>query len=226
MTFRLARSAPATAAAIALSLLAAGCNRGKPDQGDGGALDKELTGNRQADPAINSALEDQIMVDPALTQQRDGGARVGAGQSPVPATLPGAGAAEGRTLGEAAQDQAAGKAGANAACYRALQYSAGWAHRLPAALPLPVDAQVREAAGNTSGGCNVRVVSFASPTPITRLADFYTAAGRRGGYAVEATADGENRAVGGDKGADAFYATLRPRTGGGTEIDIVTNHGR
>lgn len=226
MTFRLARAGTGTA--IALTLLLAGCGGSSPGQADADALDQELTGNAsaQADPAINSALEDQIMVDPALTQQRDGGARTGTGQSPIPSTLPGGGAADRPPLGEVAQDPSAGKVGTDPACYRDLQYGTGWAQRLPAALPLYADAQVREAAGNARGACNVRIVTFASATPISRLVDFYTAAGRRGGYSVEATVNGEDHAVGGDKGADAFYATLRPRVGGGTEVDIVTNHGR
>jgi hypothetical protein len=212
-----------TGAAIALILLVGGCGGSKSAQSEADSIE---TNGSQTDPAISSALGDQIMVDPALTQQRDGDARPGTGQSPIPSTLPGAGAAEGQTLGEAAQAQAAGRAATSAACYRNLQYSAGWAQRLPAALPAYPDAQLREAAGNSSGGCNVRIASFATSAEIGQVTNFYAAAGRKGGYAVETTAEGTGRAVGGDKGPDAFYATLRPRVGGGTEIDIVTNHGR
>jgi len=219
-----------TASAVALAVLLTGCGGSKKKDVD--ALDKELVGNAtgdQTDPALTSALEDQIMVDPALAQQKNGAAtRPGASpaQSPIPSTTPGGGGSGGQTIGELAQAQAAGKAATNAACYRNLQYSVAWAQRLPAELPLFTDAQVSEAAGSATPGCNVRVVSFVSGAAIDRLVDFYEASTKRAGFATERQGAGAERVVAGDKGADAFYVTLRTRQGGGTEVDLLANHGR
>jgi hypothetical protein len=217
-----------TAAAIALAVLLTGCGSKKD-----AVVDKDVVGNAsgdQTDPALTSALEDQIMVDPALTQQRNGAsARPGTmpAQSPIPSTMPGGGSATGgQTLGELAQSQGAGKAAANAACYKSLQYSAAWAQRLPAELPLVKDAQVSEAAGSATPDCNVRVVSFVSATPIDRLVTFYEASAKRAGFTAERQGTGAERVVGGDKGGQAFYATFRTRQGGGTEVDLLANHGR
>jgi hypothetical protein len=229
MTPRFSRAGTATA--IALAVLLTGCGGSKKKDVD--ALDKELVGNAagdQTDPALTSALEDQIMVDPALAQQKNGAAaRPGAApaQSPIPSTAPGGGdGAGGQTIGELAQAQSAGKAATNAACYRNLQYSAAWAQRLPAELPLFTDAQVSEAAGNASPGCNVRVVSFVSGATIDRLVQFYEASTKRAGFATERQGSGAERVVAGDKGPDAFYATFRTRPAGGTEVDLLANHGR
>jgi hypothetical protein len=220
-----------TAAAVALAVLLTGCGGDKKKDGD--ASGKELAGNAsgdQTDPALTSALEDQIMVDPALAQQRNGAAaRPGPApaQSPIPSTAPGGGnGSSGQTIGELAQTQAAGKAATNAACYRNLQYSVAWAQRLPAELPLFTDAQVSEAAGNATAPCNVRVVSFVSGAAIDRLVEFYEASSKRAGFATERQGAGAERVVAGDKGADAFYATFRSRKGGGTEVDLLANHGR
>ncbi|MDB5683502.1 MAG: hypothetical protein JWM75_1200, partial [Sphingomonas bacterium] len=81
----------AAGAAFCLLLALAGCGKGKDRDVD--ALDKELVANAgdQTDPALASALEDQIMVDPALTQQKQSAnGRPGAAQSqaPVPAVRP------------------------------------------------------------------------------------------------------------------------------------------
>jgi hypothetical protein len=218
-----------TIAAIALAVLLAGCGSKKD-----AAADKDVVGNAsgdQTDPALTSALEDQIMVDPALSQQKNGAStRPGAvpGQSPVPSTMPDGGSVTGgQTLGELAQSQSAGKAAAaNAACYKSLQYSVAWTQRLPAELPLVRDAQVSEAAGSAKPGCNVRVVSFVSPTPIERLVTFYETSAKRAGFTAERQGTAAERVVGGDKGDQAFYATFRPRQGGGTEVDLLANHGR
>jgi hypothetical protein len=228
MTPCLARAG--TTAAVALAVLLSGCSGSKKESGSG---DADIAGNAsgdQTDPALTSALEDQIMVDPTLAQQKNGAAtRPGAlpGQSPIPSTTPGGDAGTGgQTMGELAQNQAAGKAATNAACYKNLRYSVAWAQRLPAELPLFTDAQVSEAAGNVSPGCDVRVVSFVSDAAIDRLVTFYETSAKRAGFAAERQGTGAERVVAGDKGSQAFYATFRARQGGGTEVDLLANHGR
>src|SRR4051812_29641101 len=80
----------ATAGAIALLIGLAACSKGK----DVDAVHKELVGNGaggdQTHPALTSALEDQIMVDPSLSQQKGGGSRPGTApaQAPIPSTAP------------------------------------------------------------------------------------------------------------------------------------------
>lgn len=219
-----------TATAMIAALMLTGCGGGKPKDVD--ALDRELVGNSagdQTDPALTSALEDQIMVDPTLAQQKDGAATP-PGAAPVQAPVPATGAdraAGSSTLGELAQSQAAGKAAAaKGACYKSLQYSQSWAQRLPAELPLFPDAQVSEAAGAASPGCNVRIVSFVSGAAIDKVADFYEGRAKRAGYAAERQGSDAERVVGGEKGEAAFYATLRTAQGGGTQVDLVVNHGR
>ncbi|MDB5682874.1 MAG: hypothetical protein JWM75_572, partial [Sphingomonas bacterium] len=126
------------------------------------------------------------------------------------------------TLGELARSQAAGRANAPAAdCYRNLQFSAGWAQRLPAAVPLYPDAQVSEAAGNDAPGCGVRIVSFASGAPLQTLVDYYYTHARRGGYSAQHQLSGSEHVLGGDKGRAAFLVTFRPHRSGGTDVDLV-----
>lgn len=234
MISRAALAAGVAAGLTCLALLLSGCGRNGasvPAAGGGPASD-------QTDPALTDALEDQIMVDPTLSQQRTGATRPGSapGQAPIPAIRPAPGGpaivglrrapapGPGRirpatTLGELA-------GGTVPDCTRNVRYGMAWAQRLPAALPLFPDAQVREAAGNDVPGCDIRVVSFASGAPVDRLVDFYYTYATRAGYDAEHQLAGTTHILGGDRDADAFYATFRARQGGGTEVDLVTNAGR
>ena len=213
-------------------------------------MDRELVGNAagrgdQTDPALTSALEDQIMVDPALTQQKGGAARPGTApaQAPIPAVHPapggppqaGAGlvhapapkpgeARTGMTLGQLARMQAGRQPAPG--CTAQVEYGLGWAQRLPSALPLYPDAQVAEAAGNRVPGCNLRVVSFTSGAAVGRLVDFYYTNATRAGYDAEHRVSGADHILAGDRDDAAFYATFHPRKGGGTDVDLVANSGR
>ena len=231
--------------ALLLSLLLlAACSKQPASQQDLDSLDKELTGasgtGNQRDPALTAALHDQIMVDPALTQSantnvsrppsrpdplsvpvdpvRGDGVRT-ADLKPAPAAgrdCPQCRKADGAlTLGELAVRQS----GAGAACAQHVTYSAGWANRLPADVPLYPDARVREAAGNDA--CGLRVVSFSSGAPVGRILDWYNARVSRAGYSAEHQASGAQHVLGGTRGAAAYivYATASP--GGGTDVDLL-----
>lgn len=220
---------------MVLALALSACSGGK---------EKSQTGN-DIDPAVSNALEDQIMVDPNLVGQANRFGRTGAtgSQSSIPAAgtggpaastgklmkapAPQPGAASGSiTLGQRAQEQAGrGKA---VACDKNFQFSAAWAARLPAAFPLYPDAQVTEAAGNNEEPCRMRLVSFASKAPMQTLIDFYyTQAVRNGFNAEHRLAEGEHILAGArEKDDGAYYLTFNARKGGGTDVDMIVNHGQ
>ncbi len=239
---------PTRALPLLLAPLLAACGKpAAPPQQDLDSLDRELTEGakpaNQRDPALTAALRDQIMVDPAMTQSANtnvvrppsrpdagsvppdaAGARpdgvTAADLKPVPAAkgdCPACRKADGAlTLGELARRQAP----ATAACAQAVSYSAGWANRLPANVPLYPDARVLEAAGNDA--CGLRIVSFASSAPTGRILDWYNARVTRAGYSAEHQADGARHVLGGTHGDAAFILYATPRPGGGTDVDLVT----
>lgn len=236
-----------TVATFALAL--AGCGRA-PEQPQGlDQLDRELTDNALAnerDPAVASALRDQIMVDPALTQQSNANAvrppprpdphavppeGIGAKPDGVdPASLkpapaaktdcPECRAAKGAlTLGALAERQ---RAPDTAGCAGRVQYSATWSTRLPAGLPLYPDARVAEAAGTDAGGCRLRIVSFASNAPPSRIIDWYYGRATAAGYSGEHKTDGAMEVLGGTRGNDAYLVYVTKRTSG-SDVDLVVN---
>ncbi|MGR6329802.1 hypothetical protein ACU5AX_12105 [Sphingomonas sp. XXL09] len=236
----------ASRALLAVALLLAACGKAPSAQQDLDSLDRELTeGARpanQRDPALTAALRDQIMVDPALTQSAntnvvrppsrpdpdaippaDLGSRPDgvspADLKPTPAArgdCPQCRKADGAlTLGELARRQSPGSAD----CAASVSYSAGWANRLPAAVPLYPDARVTEAAGND--GCGLRAVGFASSAPVGRILDWYHARVTRAGYSADHQADGDRHVLGGTRGNDAYVVYATPRPGGGTDVDLL-----
>ena len=241
--------------ALGLPALLAAC--GTADQSDENldSLDAELTdANAQAapakDPALMSALQSQIMVDPNLAQQSNADAVRPAGQpysSPIPpdgiAQADGTGAKTGPlmrapaakddcpeckkaedtvTLGALAARQANRRA---SECVGQLRYSANWANRLPRDLPLYPDARLDEAAGNDQNGCALRAVSFTANAGWQAVVDWYYTRAMGGGYKAEHQADGAIHVIGGTRGDDAFMVYVTPRDGGGVEVDVIANNG-
>ena len=233
-------------------LVLAACGKPAPKQPDLDALDRELAANSGVvdDPAAKAALRDQIVVEPGLTQSAntravrpaprpdpgamppdDLGRPADTSRSgdlkptpPAAASCPGCTAARGAlTLGALAGRQANRTV---AGCAPSIRYATGWANRLPAELPLYPDALVVEAAGSDAGGCALRIVSFTSTATLSRVADWYYAHATRGGFHAEHQADGTTHLIAGDRGASAFALYLRPRAGGGTEADLVSNVAR
>lgn len=223
-------------AGLALLLAATACG-GKDE-------DKSRNG---IDPAVANALEDQIMVDPNLVGQANRFGRTAPTGSEAPMPTPGTGGvtvAPGKllrapaptqgagtgsiTLGERAQDQAARGKRAAGDCERNFHYSASWATLLPTAFPLYPDAQVTEAAGNNDEPCRMRLVSFASKAPLQTLIDFYYTQAVRNGFTAEhQLADGEHILAGTrDKDDGVYYLSFNARKGGGTDVDMIVNHGR
>ncbi|KIU28444.1 hypothetical protein SR41_07875 [Sphingomonas melonis] len=229
----------------AAALLLAGCAKPAATQQDLDSLDKELTAGaagNERDPALTAALRDQIMVDPALTRTANTDA-VRPPSRPDPLSIP-ADPTAGRPDGVTAADLkptppakgdcpsckaaagaltlaelAARQRPADAGCAQRVSYSATWAARLPAAVPLYPDARVQEAAGNDA--CGLRVVSFASSAPAARILDWYNARVTRAGYSAEHQAQGDEHVLGGTRGDAAYVVHVTPGPGGGSRVDLL-----
>jgi hypothetical protein len=236
---------------LLLAPLLAACGNAPQAPRELDQLDRELAAvnstSPAADPALRSALRDQIMVDPALVQQANGDAlrpppqpqtgmvapdrvmepraaerdKVRPAPPPTPNCPQCAAARRSLTLGALAESQGSRTAG----CAEAVNYSAAWANRLPASVPLYPDARVAEAAGADRPGCRLRVVNFASAAPMKRLLDWYYTRTADAGFAVQHQADGKMHVLGGTKSGGAFLLILTPRADGGTEADLMADGG-
>jgi hypothetical protein len=236
-------------ALVLLPFALAACGQASTDQQDLASLDAELTNGAVRDPALAGAIDGQIMVDPRLAQssnvdavrpppRADDGAvppdalarvdsvdprtlkRVPAASNDCPECKSADGAL---TLGALAERQKTPDA---AACARAIGYSAGWANRLPADLPLYPDARVAEAAGADRGGCRLRVVSFSSGAAVQKMLDYYFTKASAAGYSAGHSSDGRQHVLGGVRGNDAYVVYVTARRGGGSDVDLVSNAGR
>jgi len=252
------RSGPRAITIMLIPLLLLACGQQPDADRNLDSLDAELadgnvTGNAR-DPALMSALQDQIMVDPALIASANNDAIRPPAQpysAPVPAETLTRAAPVAATISEAVKsappvDNAAGcpqcaarkgslTLGALAArqsgrgarsCSANMQYSTRWALRLPAEFPLYPDARVTEAAGNESNNCALRVVSFASAAPLQTVIDWYYTRASNAGYSGEHQADGGQHVLAGTRGDAAYAVFLTSRGDGGTDVDLVASHGQ
>jgi hypothetical protein len=225
--------------ALASVLLLAGCGADKTE-GD----------NTEDDPAMSGALGEQIMVDPDMAGGKGAALAANSGQVDIPAeqrspeaiaaardeaakaaggALKGApAAAEGNaaslmeSAATAAQVAQQSKA-ASTDCTKKVQYSATWAAKLPAALPVYPRGAVQEAAGTDSDGCALRVVNYVSPVGVSDIMDFYYTLASKGGYGAERRMDGEDNVLGGRKDGLAYVVYARPLANGLTEVDLITS---
>ncbi len=196
--------------------------------GDGNnleAMDNSLIGNG-ADPALTSALEDQILVDPNLVQQtHPNSARPP--ETPVQAQYPADGGAVGGAGGGQARDAAAGASGGAqvSACGVPFVYGNEWAGRLPAEFPSYPGGRVTEAAGSDRGNCHMRVVTFTTSDPYNRVLEHYRSLADRAGFSVEQQARGGDQVLGGTRGEAAYYLIVTP-TQAGSDVALIVNNGR
>lgn len=222
--------------------------------GSGGLNDLEEASSNAADPALASALQDQIMVDPQLGRQANGDA-IRPPNQPHSGGVPGDAVAAntdqvnlgallktpaptqaGKDCGQCTAARESVTLGGLAArqqdkrtsqCAASMTYSAGWANRLPRDLPLFPQARVTEAAGSEAGQCALRVVSFSSPQPMQTMLDWYYTRAIKSGYTSEHQVDGKEHILGGTRERDggAYVLFLTKRADGGTDIDMVANNG-
>lgn len=171
------------------------------------ALDNELMANG-VDPALTSALEDQILVDPDLVQQNQPNSARPA-EAPVQAQYP-----------EGTQPVRLGASRCGPDFVRGPE----WARRLPREFPVYPGGQVSEAAGVDAGSCQMRVVTFATADPHSRVLEYYRSHASRAGFSAEQQRRGDALVLGGVRGDAAYYLIVTPREQG-AEVALIVNRG-
>ncbi|MET1112086.1 MAG: hypothetical protein ABWX67_11225 [Allosphingosinicella sp.] len=204
--------------ALGAALALAACNRG-------GGEDNLADLANDADPAVTSALNDQILVDENLAAQSNKNA---ARPSPTPAgaSYP-APEASPPAAGKAAGPPAALAGPKGCSDARRFDYNMAWANRLAPNFPVYPGGKVTEAAANNSGGCSTRVVTFATADDWQRVLDWYHTRAVRAGYSSEhQVRDGDHILAGGnDRDKGAFYLIVTPKPKG-SEVALIANNGR
>ncbi len=203
---------------LAAALALAACNRG-------GTENNLADLANEADPAVTSALNDQILVDENLAAQSNKNA---ARPSPTPAGAPyPAPGASASASGKAGTPPAALAGAKGCSDARRFDYNMAWANRLAPNFPVYPGGKVTEAAANNSGGCSTRVVTFATAEHWQRVLDWYHTKAVRAGYSSEhQVRDGDHILAGSneaDKGAFYLIVTPRPK---GSEVALIANNGR
>ena len=169
-----------------------------------------------ADPALTSALEDQILTDPELAQQANR-LNIRPAETPTRAEYP------------PHVRRASGTSGSEAGCGVGADFAYGmeWANRLPAEFPPYPGGRVTEAAGQDRGECRVRVVTFRTADPYQRVIDWYHHRAVAAGFSAEQQARGEDQVLGGVNRATngAYYLIVTPKEGG-SEVALIVNNGR
>ena len=198
--------------AFAGLLALAACSGG--DENGLAELDNQLLADG-ADPALTSALEDQILVDPNLVQQAHPNT-VRPPEMPVQAQYPAGSAAAEADAAATGVRRALAATGAAAEgeggdCAATFDHGLEWAGRLPPEFPPYPGGRVTEAAGKDSGGCRVRVVAFRTGDPHGRVLDHYRRLAARAGFSA-----GHQQ-----RGADHMLGGVNPRTDGAFVV-IVT----
>ena len=207
--------------AFSATLALAACSQGSE------ANDSFATND--ADPALTSALEDQILTDPNLSQQANRHS-VRPPELPTRAEYPAAGgpppvrrASGGSPPGESSIQPARRCGGTAAANFR---YGMEWAQRLPAAFPPYPGGRVTEAAGQDAGDCRVRVVTFRTADPAQRVLDWYQQRAVAAGYSAEQQPRGRDRVLGGVNQSNGAYFLIVTPVEGGSEVALIVNNGR
>lgn len=200
--------------ALSTALALAACGQGQ--EANLAGLDNSLVGN-DADPALTSALQDQIAIDPNLVNQSNRNA-VRPPETPTQAQYP---------TGQSGA-QASAAAGSDCQAPDQFNYNRAWANRLPAALPVYPGGRIAEAAGNNHGNCRSRVVTFTTADAPQRVLAFYQDRATKGGYSADRQVRGGDQVLGGANGRDgsAFYLIVTPLPSGGSDVALIADNGR
>ncbi len=182
-------------------------------------LDNQIAGN-EADPALTGALEDQILVDPTLTQQSNRNA-VRPPDRPAQAQYPAGGGQP--KAGATGQPQTAAVNSGGCASGK-FDYNPEWARRLPPDLSIYPGGKLTEAAANNQGSCRMRVVTFTSADPAERVLDWYRGRVQGAGYSAEQQRrEGDHILAGAnEQKGGAYYLIVTPK-GAGSEVALIAN---
>ena len=208
-------------AASAGLLLLSGCGGGG-EANNLAQIDNQIAA-ADVDPALTSALQDDILVDPALVQQSNANA-VRQPERPLTAQYPMPGRAGASPQNASAATPDAPIAGA---CGVPIQYGREWAERLPAEFPAYPGGRVTEAAGVNHGNCRMRVVTFTINHPWQQVIGWYRDVAVRAGFDAEHQARGGDQILAGvnPRTDGAYYVIVTPAPGG-SEVAFIVNNGR
>ena len=108
-------------------------------------------------------------------------------------------------------------------CTEKVQYSAGWAAKLPSIFPVYPRGSTKEAAGTDAGECALRAVTFLSPVPMEEVLTFYYSRAQTGGFSAEYAVADSDTIVSGTKGKASYIVYARSLSSGLTQVDLITN---
>jgi len=188
------------------------------------AIDNEIAA-ADIDPAVTSAIEDEILVDPNLVQQSNPKG-IRHPERPLQAPYP---AADLVQTGANVPGGVGASSGAPIAspCGVPFQHGAEWAERLPAEFPPYPGGRVTEAAGADNGNCRARVVTFATDHRANQVLEWYRGVAMRAGFDAEHEMRGQDHVLGGVNGAtDGAYLVIVTPEAGGSKVALIVNNGR
>lgn len=245
MAGRISRISRIAFMAVFPALLLVACNSDNPElveAGDGDAMedsalgdqimvDPDLAGENLANSAVSAGLGDGILPPERSSPDAIAKARADAlAQLGGPGNLKKAPAASGNSNTGASQAitaaaKAAAAPGGSGDCAALASYTAEWAAKLPANFPVYPLGAVQDSAGTDEGNCALRVVTFLSAVPLSEVLDYYYTRASKAGYSASHAMDGEFDVLGGSKGTASYIIYGRTLPTAATEITIVANGG-
>ena len=208
----------AAAAAAAATLLSLGACTPRDEANEIANLDNQIVNT--ADPAVNRAIQDEILVDPELANTSNRNA-VRAPESPDQSSYPAEDApAPGTKGGTVRLADATG-------CTAELDHNPRWARSMPAAFAIYPGGKLTEAAGKDAGTCTTRVVTFLTPASPRTILGWYRGRAEQAGYSAEYQARQGDHILAGTTGGSerAFFLIVTPQRGGGSDVALIANGG-